>query len=79
MDIQPRLGRYRRDVVLDARRRGIDPACHRVAAVSYVHDLQDLGWRGAARAIRFLGRYHAETMLMAAGVLRRRSWPPALY
>ena len=33
--IHPRLGPYRRNVVLEAKRRGLDVGSHRVAAVSY--------------------------------------------
>ncbi len=77
--IEPRLGRYRRDIVLEAQSRGIDLESHRVAAVSYVHDLQDLGRRGVFRALRFLARYHVETALLKLRLLRQRSWPPSLY
>ena len=77
--IHPRLGAYRRDIVLEAKRRGLDLGSHRVAAVSYVYDLQDLGLAGFWPALRFLAQYHAETVLLKVRFIRQRTWPPRRY
>ncbi|MGI3899195.1 MAG: hypothetical protein ACRYGP_32915 [Janthinobacterium lividum] len=77
--IHPRLGGYRRDVVLEAQRRGLDLGSHRVAAVSFVHDCQDLRRAGFFPALRFLSRYHTETVLLKLRFIGERTWPPRLH
>lgn len=66
------------DVVVEKAARGIDVAEHRVAAVSYVRDFEDAGWRSLPRALRFLGQSHVETVALKIGLLRERSAVPKL-
>ena len=77
--IEPRLGPYRRDIVLAAAKGGIDPAGFPVAVASYVYDLQDLGLWGTVRATGYLLRMSGEALLVKVGLKRERAWPPRLH